>query len=120
MANGGSIIRSSGQMGHAGGIKRAVCCATKHGVEGMTRAMAIERRPRNIRVNAICPTVIRTPLTEATLNNPVRRAWIDEKIKLPRLGEVEDITGAILFLASDASVMVAGTSLRVDGGWTAG
>ena len=117
---GGSIIQISSQMGHVGGIDRAVYCATKHGVEGMTKAMAIEWGPRNIRVNTICPTFIRTPLTEATFNDPVRRAWIDEKIKLPRVGEVEDIMGAVLFLASDASAMVTGTSILVDGGWTAG
>ncbi|MGB3553788.1 MAG: SDR family oxidoreductase, partial [Jannaschia sp.] len=120
MAHGGSIIQVSSQMGHVGGVDRAVYCATKHGVEGMTKAMAIEWGPRDIRVNTLCPTFIRTPLTEATFNDPVRRAWIDEKIKLPRVGEVEDIMGAVLFLASDASAMVTGTSILVDGGWTAG
>ena len=119
MSNGGSILQISSQMGHVGGVDRAVYCATKHGVEGMTKAMAIEWGPRNIRVNTICPTFIRTPLTEATFSDPVRRAWIDDKIKLPRVGEVEDIMGAVLFLASDASAMVTGTSLLVDGGWTA-
>ncbi|MCK0166513.1 SDR family oxidoreductase [Jannaschia sp. S6380] len=120
MGKGGSIIQISSQMGHVGGIDRAVYCATKWGVEGMTKAMAIEWGPRDIRVNTICPTFIRTPLTESTFADPERRAWIDRMIKLPRVGEVEDVMGAVLFLASDASAMVTGTSLLVDGGWTAG
>lgn len=76
--------------------------------------------PRNIRVNTICPTFIRTPLTEATFEDPAKRAWIEEKIKLPRVAEIEDIMGAVVFLATDASAMVTGTSILVDGGWTAG
>ncbi|WP_371155360.1 SDR family NAD(P)-dependent oxidoreductase [Jannaschia sp. 2305UL9-9] len=119
MTNGGSIIQISSQMGHVGGVDRAVYCATKHGVEGMTKAMAIEWGPRSIRVNTICPTFIRTPLTAPTFADPERRAWIEDKIKLPRIGEVEDIMGPVLFLASDASAMITGTSILVDGGWTA-
>ncbi len=120
MENGGCILQISSQMGHVGGIDRAVYCATKHGVEGMTKAMAIEWGPRDIRVNTICPTFVRTPLTEATFADPARRAWIEEKIKLSRVAEVEDLMGAVAFLASDAAAMVTGTSLLVDGGWTAG
>lgn len=116
----GSLINISSQMAHVGGIDRAVYCATKHAVEGFTKAMAIEWGPRNIRVNTICPTFIRTPLAEQTLANPERRKWIEDKIKLGRVGEVQDIMGAVAFLASDASALVTGTSLRVDGGWTAG
>lgn len=117
---GGSIITISSQMGHVGGIDRTVYCATKHAVEGMTRAMAIEWGPKGIRVNTICPTFIRTPLTEATFDNPERVAWITDKIKLGRVGEVEDIMGAVAYLASDASALVTGASLLIDGGWTAG
>lgn len=117
---GGSIIQVSSQMGHVGGVDRAVYCATKHGVEGMTKAMAIEWGPRRIRVNTLCPTFVRTPLTEATFADPERRAWIEAKIKLPRVGAVEDLMGAVTFLASDASALVTGTHLLVDGGWTAG
>jgi 2-deoxy-D-gluconate 3-dehydrogenase len=120
IGRGGSIIQISSQMGHVGGTDRGVYCATKHAVEGMTKAMAIEWGRQDIRVNTVCPTFIRTPLTEATFADPERRAWIEEKIKLPRVGEVEDIMGAVVFLASDASAMVTGTSLLVDGGWTAG
>jgi NAD(P)-dependent dehydrogenase (short-subunit alcohol dehydrogenase family) len=115
----GSIIQISSQMGHVGGVERAVYCASKHAVEGMTKAMAIEWGPRGIRVNTICPTFIRTPLTQATFDNPERRAWIEDRIKLGRAGELEDIMGAVVYLASDASALVTGTALRVDGGWTA-
>ena len=116
----GSIITISSQMGHVGGIERAVYAATKHAVEGMTKSMAIEWGPHGIRVNTVCPTFIRTPLAEQTLRNPERMAWILSKIKLGRVGEVADIMGAVAFLASDAAGLITGTALMVDGGWTAG
>jgi NAD(P)-dependent dehydrogenase (short-subunit alcohol dehydrogenase family) len=116
----GSLINISSQMGHVGGIDRSVYCATKHAVEGFTKAMAIEWGRHRIRVNTLCPTFIRTPLTEATFNDPVRLGWLEEKIKLGRTGLVEDIMGAVAFLASDASALVTGTALMIDGGWTAG
>ncbi|MEM7379523.1 MAG: SDR family oxidoreductase [Pseudomonadota bacterium] len=117
--DGGSIIQISSQMAHVGGIDRAVYCSSKHAVEGFVKAMAIEWGPARIRVNTVCPTFVRTPLTEQTFSRPERVAWIQEKIKLGRVGEVEDIMGPVLFLASDASALVTGTSLLVDGGWTA-
>ncbi|SFR53311.1 SDR family NAD(P)-dependent oxidoreductase [Litoreibacter janthinus] len=116
---GGSIIQISSQMGHVGGPERAVYCGTKHAVEGFNKAMAIDWGPDNIRVNSICPTFILTPLTEETFADPAKRAWIDDKIKLPRVGMIEDIMGAAVYLASDASSLVTGTSILVDGGWTA-
>lgn len=115
----GSLINISSQMAHVGGIDRAVYCATKHAVEGFSKSMAIEWGPSRIRVNTICPTFILTPLTQVTFDNPDRAAWIKDKIKLGRPGEVEDIMGAVVYLASDASALVTGTSLLVDGGWTA-
>ncbi len=115
----GSIIHTSSQMGHVGGIERSVYCASKFGIEGVTKASAIELAAYNIRVNTICPTFIRTPLTSSTFNDPERVAWLEEKIKLGRIGEVEDIMGAVLFLACDASALITGTSLLIDGGWTA-
>ncbi len=115
----GSLINISSQMGHVGGPDRAVYCATKHALEGMTKAMAIEWGPRGIRVNTLCPTFIRTPLAEPTLRDPARRAWIEARIKLGRLGEVTDIMGPVVFLAGDAGALVTGTALMVDGGWTA-
>jgi len=115
----GSLINISSQMAHVGGIDRGVYCATKHAVEGFTKSMAIEWGRAGIRVNTICPTFIRTPLGEQTLSNPERRAWIEEKIKLGRVGEVEDIMGGVVYLASAASALVTGSSLLIDGGWTA-
>lgn len=116
----GSLINISSQMAHVGGQERAVYCASKHAVEGFTKAMAIELGPEKIRVNTICPTFILTDLTRGTFGDPDKRAWVLDKIKLGRAGEVEDIMGAVVYLASDASALVTGTSLMVDGGWTAG
>lgn len=115
----GSLINMSSQMGHVGGVERAVYCASKFAVEGFTKSMALEWGPRSIRVNTICPTFIRTPMTEPTFRDPERMKWVMDKIKLDRPGEVEDIMGAVLYLASDASAMVTGTALMIDGGWTA-
>lgn len=115
----GSIIHISSQMGHVGGQERAVYCASKHGVEGFTKAMAIEFGPKKVRINTICPTFIVTDLTRSTFEQPDKRAWIEEKIKLGRVGEIEDIMGAAVYFASEASALVTGTSLLVDGGWTA-
>ena len=116
---GGSIIHISSQMAHVGGPERAVYCAAKHGMEGMCKAMAIEWGAHKIRINTICPTFILTDLTRKAFEDPERRAWIEGKIKLGRPGEVEDIMGAAVYLASDASALVTGTSMLIDGGWTA-
>jgi NAD(P)-dependent dehydrogenase (short-subunit alcohol dehydrogenase family) len=115
----GSLINISSQMAHVGGIDRAVYCATKFAVEGFTKAMAIEWGKQGIRVNTICPTFIRTPLTEVTFADPDKVAWLLSKIKLGRAGEVSDIMGPVVYLASDASAMMTGTHMLIDGGWTA-
>ncbi len=115
----GSLINISSQMGHVGGRERAVYCASKFAVEGFSKAMALEFGPSKIRVNTICPTFILTDLTKSTFDDPDKRAWILDKIKLGRPGEIEDIMGAVVYLASDASALVTGTALMVDGGWTA-
>ncbi len=115
----GSIINISSQMGHVGGPSRIVYSASKFAVEGMTKAMAIELGPHGIRVNTIAPTFIETEMTAGTLADETFRSWVLSKIKLGRLGRVEDIMGAIVYLASDAAQLVTGTSLVVDGGWTA-
>jgi NAD(P)-dependent dehydrogenase (short-subunit alcohol dehydrogenase family) len=96
-----------------------VYCASKHAVEGMTKAMAVEWGRLGIRVNTICPTFILTPLTQATFDQPDKLAWIEENIKLGRVGRVEDIMGAVVYLATEASALVTGSALMVDGGWTA-
>ncbi|WP_299928612.1 SDR family oxidoreductase [uncultured Pelagimonas sp.] len=115
----GSLINISSQMAKVGGIDRAVYCATKHAVEGFTKSMAIEWGKQGIRVNTICPTFVVTPLTKQTFERPERRAWVEDKIKLGRVGEVEDIMGGVVFLASEASALITGTALMIDGGWTA-
>jgi NAD(P)-dependent dehydrogenase (short-subunit alcohol dehydrogenase family) len=115
----GSIIHVSSQMGHIGGARRTVYSASKHAIEGLTKAMAIELGPHGIRVNALAPTFIETPMTRPFLADENFRADVLAKIKLGRLGKVEDLMGAIVFLASDASLLMTGTSLVVDGGWTA-
>jgi NAD(P)-dependent dehydrogenase (short-subunit alcohol dehydrogenase family) len=115
----GSIINISSQMGHVGAANRTVYCASKHAMEGFTKAMAIELAPRGIRVNTICPTFIETELTAGYFADPAFRASVLSKIKLGRLGTVADVVGAIVFLASDAAAMITGAPLMIDGGWTA-
>ena len=115
----GSIINISSQMGHVGGARRTVYCASKHAMEGFTKAMAIELAPHRIRVNTIGPTFIETPLTRPFFENEAFRKDVLGKIKLGRLGQVEELMGAVVFLASDASSLMTGTSMVIDGGWTA-
>lgn len=115
----GSIINMSSQMGHVGAANRTVYCASKHAIEGLTKAMAVELGGSGIRVNSICPTFIETPMTEPYFRNESFRSEVLAKIKLGRLGRIEDIMGSVVFLASDASALVTGTAVRVDGGWTA-
>lgn len=115
----GSIIHMSSQMGHVGGARRTVYCATKHAMEGLTKAMAIDLAPHRIRVNSICPTFIETPLTRPFFSDPAFKDSVLSKIKLGRVGQVEDLMGAVVFLASGASALMTGSSLVVDGGWTA-
>jgi NAD(P)-dependent dehydrogenase (short-subunit alcohol dehydrogenase family) len=117
--SGGSIIHVSSQMGHVGGARRTVYCMSKHGIEGLTKAMAIDLAPHGIRVNSIGPTFIDTPLTRPFWNDRAFHDDVLRRIKLGRLGTVEDLMGAVLFLAGDAAALVTGTSLVVDGGWTA-
>jgi NAD(P)-dependent dehydrogenase (short-subunit alcohol dehydrogenase family) len=115
----GSLINISSQMAKVGGLDRAVYSATKHAVEGFTKSMAIEWGKKGIRINTICPTFIVTPLTQSTFDRPERRAWIEDKIKLGRIGRVEDIMGGVVFLACEATSLITGTALMIDGGWTA-
>ncbi len=115
----GSIINISSQMGHVGAAKRTVYCASKHAMEGFTKAMAIELAPHDIRVNTIGPTFIETPLTRPFFENEAFKKEVLSKIKLGRIGQMDELTGAIVFLASDASRLMTGSALVVDGGWTA-
>jgi NAD(P)-dependent dehydrogenase (short-subunit alcohol dehydrogenase family) len=115
----GSIINISSQMGHVGAARRTVYCASKHAMEGFTKAMAIELAPHNIRVNTLGPTFLETPMTKPFFENKAFRDEVLSKIKLGRLGQLDELTGAIVFLASDASSLMTGAALILDGGWTA-
>jgi NAD(P)-dependent dehydrogenase (short-subunit alcohol dehydrogenase family) len=115
----GSIINISSQMGHVGAARRTVYCASKHAMEGFTKAMAIELAPHNIRVNSLGPTFLETPMTRPFFENKTFRDEVLSKIKLGRLGQLDELTGAIVFLASDASSLMTGSALVLDGGWTA-
>ena len=115
----GSLIHMGSQMGHVGGANRSLYCASKWALEGMNKAFALDLAPHGIRSNTIAPTFIETPLTRPFFEDAAFKANVLAKIKLGRIGQVEDLMGAVLFLAADASALVTGTSLVVDGGWTA-
>jgi NAD(P)-dependent dehydrogenase (short-subunit alcohol dehydrogenase family) len=115
----GSLIHIGSQMGHVGGPNRSLYCASKWALEGMSKAFALDLAVHGIRSNTIAPTFIETPLTKPFLEDAAFKASVLAKIKLGRIGTVEDLMGAALFLASDASALVTGTSIVVDGGWTA-
>ncbi|WP_374410325.1 SDR family NAD(P)-dependent oxidoreductase [Novosphingobium colocasiae] len=115
----GSLIHVGSQMGHVGGPNRSLYCASKWAIEGMNKAFALDLAAKGIRSNTIAPTFIETPMTRPFFMNDDFKAGVLAKIKLGRLGTVEDLMGAALYLASDASALVTGTSLIVDGGWTA-
>jgi len=115
----GSIVNISSQMGHVGAARRTVYCASKHAMEGFTKAMAVELAPQNIRVNSLGPTFLETPMTRPFFENKAFRDEVLSKIKFGRLGQLEEIAGAIVFLASDASSLMTGSALVLDGGWTA-
>jgi NAD(P)-dependent dehydrogenase (short-subunit alcohol dehydrogenase family) len=116
---GGSIIKISSQMGHVGGSRRSLYCASKWAMEGFTKAMAIDLAPHGIRVNTLCPTYIETPMTKPFFQDAAFRRSVLDKIKLGRIGRVEDLTGAMVYLASDASALMTGSAILIDGGWTA-
>ena len=115
----GSLIHIGSQMGHVGGPNRSLYCASKWALEGMSKAFALDLAANGIRSNTIAPTFIETPLTRPFFEDAAFKASVLAKIKLGRIGQVEDLMGAVVFLASDASALMTGTSLVVDGGWTA-
>ncbi len=115
----GAIVNMSSQMGHVGAANRTIYCASKHALEGLTKALAVELAPAGIRVNTVCPTFVETPMTRPFFENEAFRADTLRKIKLGRLGRVEDVMGAVVYLASDASALVTGSAMVIDGGWTA-
>ncbi len=118
-SSGGCIINMSSQMGHVGAAKRSVYCMTKHAVEGLTKALAVELAPQRVRVNAVAPTFVRTPMTEPMLADANFKQFVLDMIPLGEVGTVDDVAAAVLYLASSGARMVTGHSLLVDGGWTA-
>jgi len=116
---GGSIVNMSSQMGHVGGPIRSVYNMNKHGLEGLTKGMALDLAKYNIRVNTVCPTFVVTPMTKNFLKNKKFKRDMLSNIPLGRFAEMSEISSAVVFLASDAASMITGTSLLVDGGWTA-
>ena len=115
----GSIINMSSQMGHIGAPNRTLYCTTKHAVEGLTKALAVELAPEGIRVNAVAPTFIDTPFTRPMFKNIEFKETVENNIALGHIGTVEDVVAAVIFLASPGAAMITGESLKVDGGWTA-
>lgn len=116
---GGAIINMSSQMGHVGAANRTLYCASKWAIEGFTKALAVELGAHGIRVNTVCPTFVETPMTRPFLQDPAFRVEVLAKIKLGRIGTVQDVAGAVVFLASEAAGLMTGSALMLDGGWTA-
>jgi len=116
---GGNIVHVTSQMGHVGSPRRTVYCMTKHALEGLTKAMAVELAPHGIRVNSVAPTFVETPMTRPMFADPDFRDFVERMIPLGQLARPEDVAAAVLYLASPLARMVTGTSLLVDGGWTA-
>ena len=118
-SRGGAILNMSSQMGHVGAVNRTVYCLTKHGVEGLTKAMALEFAPLGIRVLSIAPTFVETPMTKPMMARPGFAQWVEERIPAGRVGQPGDVAAAVVFAASPAASLMTGSSLLVDGGWTA-
>lgn len=118
-ADPGVIINVSSQMGHVGSPNRTVYCMTKHAIEGLSKAMAVEFAERGIRVNTLCPTFVDTPMVRKIVDTPEKEAFLVSKIPMGHMAKMEDVVGAALYLAGPSARMVTGTSLKVDGGWTA-
>ena len=116
---GGAIVNITSQMGHVGAVNRSVYCMTKHALEGLTKAVALELAPHNIRVNSVAATFVETPMTAPMFAKPEFSRWVHERIPLGRLGTLDEIVSAVLFAAAPASSLMTGASLVIDGGWTA-
>jgi NAD(P)-dependent dehydrogenase (short-subunit alcohol dehydrogenase family) len=116
---GGAIANISSQMGHVGAVNRTVYCMTKHALEGLTKAMALELAPYNIRVNAVAPTFVETPLTAPMFARADFGEWVRARIPMGRLGQLDEVAAAVVFAVSPAAALMTGASLVIDGGWTA-
>lgn len=118
-SRGGVVIHMSSQMGHVGAVNRTAYCMSKHAIEGLTKAMAVELAPHNIRVVSVAPTFIDTPMTKPMFERPGFRDWVLDRIPLGRLGQMHEVASAVVYLASSGAGLVSGSSLLLDGGWTA-
>lgn len=118
-AGQGVIVNMSSQMGHVGSPRRTVYCMSKHAIEGLTKAMAVELAPDGIRVVAVAPTFVLTPMTAGYFDDPAFKAMVMDMIPLRQLASPQDVADAVVFLASDKAGMITGESLKIDGGWTA-
>jgi NAD(P)-dependent dehydrogenase (short-subunit alcohol dehydrogenase family) len=118
-ARGGAVINITSQMGHVGAPTRTVYCLTKHAIEGLTKALAVELAMHNIRVNSIAPTFLDTPMTAPMFARPEFAKWVLDRIPMGRLGQLDEVAAAVVFVASEAASLMTGTSLVIDGGWTA-
>lgn len=116
---GGAIVNITSQMGHVGAANRTVYCMTKHAIEGLTKALGVELAPHNIRVNSVAPTFVDTPMTKPMFERAEFSKWVHDRIPLGRLGRLDEVVSAVLFAASPAASLMTGTSLIIDGGWTA-
>jgi NAD(P)-dependent dehydrogenase (short-subunit alcohol dehydrogenase family) len=116
---GGAIVNMSSQMGHVGSAGRSVYCLSKHALEGLTKAMALELAAHGIRVVSVAPTFVETPMTAPMFERPEFRKWVQERLPAGRLGRLEEVAAAVVFAASPAASLMTGTSLVIDGGWTA-
>ncbi len=119
MTSGASVINITSQMGHVGSPNRTTYCMTKHAIEGLTKAMAVELAPKGIRVNSVAPTFIETDMTRGWFSDAKFMEFVRRMIPLGKVGQPEDVASAVLYLCSDGAKMVTGHSLLVDGGWTA-
>lgn len=118
-SRGGAIVNITSQMGHVGAENRTVYCMTKHAIEGLTKALGVELAPHNIRVNSVAPTFVETPMTAPMFAKGDFSRWVHERIPLGRLGQLDEVVGAVLFAVSPAASLMTGSSLIIDGGWTA-
>ncbi|MEM7662131.1 MAG: SDR family oxidoreductase [Pseudomonadota bacterium] len=119
MPRGGRIINITSQMGHVGSPRRTVYCMTKHAIEGLTKAMAVELAPKGIRVNSVAPTFVETPMTRPMLADPEFADFVKQMIPLGQIAQPKDVADAVAYLAGPGREMITGHSLVIDGGWTA-